>query len=135
VAHQTYQIPEPGADFDYVISGPSGVETIIACASTIRVPDLHDPDPGITCRTLELYIQEPEPAKMRFISTPDDCRIYITDVMTDEIEYIGRAPRTVVIRPGEYVVEVKRTGFYTLKRRITVDPDDRRRIFVKLTPY
>lgn len=135
IANQVYQLPGQGADFDYLISGPPGVETIIACASTMHVPELYDPDPDITCRTLELYIQEPEPAKLRFISTPDDCRIYITDIMTDEIEYVGRAPRTVVIRPGEYIIEIKRAGFYTLKRRITVDPDDRRRVFVKLTPY
>jgi len=132
---QVYQLPGEGAEFDYLINGPPGVETIIACASTTPAPGLHDPDPDITCRTLEIYIQEPEPAKLRFISTPDDCRIYITEIMTDEIEYVGRAPRTVVIRPGEYIIELKRAGFHTLKRRITADPGDRRRIFVKLTPY
>jgi hypothetical protein len=135
MADHVYELPGAGADFDYLISDPSGVETIIACASSLRMPQLHDTDPDVSCRTIEIYIQEPEPGKLRFISTPDDCRIYITDMMTDEIEYIGRAPRTVVIRPGEYIVELKRAGFYTLKRRITVDPGDRRRIFVKMTPY
>ena len=135
MAGYVYELPGAGAEFDYLISGPPGVETIIACASVVRSPELHDPAPDISCRTIEIYIQEPEPGKLRFISTPDDCRIYITEVMTDEIEYIGRAPMSVVIQPGEYIVELKRAGFYTLKRRITVDPGDRRRIFAKLTPY
>ncbi|MBN2619471.1 DUF4384 domain-containing protein [candidate division WOR-3 bacterium] len=134
-AGRVYELPGDAADYEYLIGGPSGIETIIACASTVHPPGLHDDNEDVTRRTVEIYIQEPEPAKLRFISTPDDCRIYITDVVTDDTEYVGRAPRTVVIRPGDYIIEIKRAGFYTLKRRITVDPDDRRRIFVKLTPY
>ena len=134
-AGHVYELPGNAADYNYVISGPPGVETIIAYASMEPIPDLHDLDSDISRRTVEIYVQEPAPAKLRFISTPDDCRIYITELMTDDTEYVGRAPRTVVIRPGEYIVAIKRTGFHTLKRRITIDPDDRRRIFVKLTPY
>lgn len=135
IAGQVYELPGGAADYEYLISGPPGIETLIACASTVRPPGLHDDQADITRRSVEIYIQEPEPAKLRFVSTPDDCRIYITEVVTDDTEYVGRAPRTVVIRPGDYIVEIKRAGFYTLKRRISVDPGDRRRVFVKLTPY
>lgn len=135
MAGQVYELPGEAADYEYLISGPAGIETIIACASVERPPGLHDEDPGISRSTVELVIQEPEPAKLRFISTPDDCRIYITEVASDDTEYIGRAPRTVMIRPGEYIVAIKRTGFATLTRRITVDTGDRRRIFVKLRAY
>lgn len=135
VAGKVYELPGAAADIEYLVSGPAGIETIVACASTDRPPGLHDVQADIARRTVEIYIKEPEPAKLRFISTPDDCRIYITEVVTDDTEFVGRAPMTVVIRPGEYIVEIRRAGFNTLKRRITVDPDDRRRIFVKLTPY
>jgi hypothetical protein len=135
IAGHVYELPGDAADYEYLISSPPGIETIIACASITHPPGLHDDTGDVTRRTAEIYIKEPEPAKLRFISTPDDCRIYITDVASDDTEYVGQAPRTVVIRPGDYIVEIKRFGFYTLKRRISVDPSDRRRIFVKLTPY
>jgi len=132
---RVYRIPADDDEFEYRIEGPAGIETIIACAAREFPPVLHDQRPGITQAVVEIYIKEPEPAKLRFISTPDDCRIYITEVITGEKEYAGRAPQTIVIRPGDYIVEIKRTGFFTMKRRIAINAGEQRRIFVRLAPY
>lgn len=134
-AGHVYELPGKDAGYDYRIEGPSGIETIIACASVDFPPDLHDNRSGITQQVVEIYIEEPEPAKLRLISTPNDCCIYITEVATGDSEYAGRAPQTIIIRPGDYVIAIKRVGFHTLKRRISIDPGERRRVFVKLTPY
>lgn len=134
-AGQTYELPSETDDYDYVVSGSEGIETIIALASKEGVPELYSEDPSVARKTIEIFVEEPEPAKLRIISTPKNCRIYMTEVVSGEKEYIGKAPHTVVLRPGEYIVAIKKFGFRTMKRRIWLDPGDRRRIFVKLLPY
>jgi hypothetical protein len=118
-----------------VIEGPEGVESIIAVASKERLPELDDEGKDIVTKVVEIHIEEPEPAKLRIISTPKNCRIYITDVDTGEEEYIGKSPRTIGIRPGQYRVRIKKFGYRTLIRKIWLDPGERRRVFVKLIPY
>ena len=39
---QTYQLPSQSSDYDYVVSGPEGVETIVTMASRERLPTLDD---------------------------------------------------------------------------------------------
>ncbi len=134
-ASRTYELPPETADYDYVISGPEGIETIVAIASAEQLPTLHDEVSGAVREAVEIYIKEPEPANLRLISTPKDCRIYITEVESDEQEYVGETPRTIVLRPGDYVVQIKKSGYRTLSRRIWLDPGERRRVFVKLKPY
>lgn len=132
-AGRTFILPPENADYEYVIEGPAGTETIIAVASVDRMPSLDDD--GVAQKVVDIVIEEPEPAELRIISTPGNCHIYITETLYDETEYIGRTPRTIVIRPGEYVVRIKKAGFHTLTRRIWLDPGDRRRVFVDLFPY
>jgi hypothetical protein len=134
-AGKTYELPPETADYDYVVSGPVGTEKIIALASAEPLTDLYDERPGVVKEIIEIYIEEPEPAKLRIISTPSHCRIYITELETGETEYIGKAPRTIVIRPGGYKVKIKKIGCRTLTRKVWLDPGERRRIFVKLRPY
>ncbi|UCG91357.1 MAG: DUF4384 domain-containing protein [candidate division WOR-3 bacterium] len=134
-AGQVYSLPPESADYDYVIEGPEGTETVIAVASKDRLPDLYDESPGIISKSLEIYIEEPEPSTLRIISTPDDSRIYIMEIFSGDEEYAGQTPRTIVLRPGEYVVTIKKLGYRTLTRRIWLDPGERRRVFVKLTRY
>lgn len=134
-AGQTYELPPETAEYDYVISGPEGIETIVAVASTEKLPDLNSEESDVVKKTMEIYIEEPEAATLRIISTPKKCRIYMTEVETGDNEYIGKAPHTVVIRPGEYIIKIKKLGFRTLTRRVWLEPGERRRIFVKLIPY
>ncbi len=134
-AHQTYKLPPDAADYDYVVGGPEGTETIIVLASRERLPDLSDEGPDVVRETAEIYIEEPEPAVLRIISTPKNCLIYITEVGFDDSEYSGEAPRTIVLRPGEYIVKIKKFGYRTLTRRIWLEPEERRRVFVKLKRY
>jgi len=134
-AGHIYELPPENADYDYVISGPEGVETVIALASTEHPPVLDYEEENISRMSLSIHIEEPEPAKLRIVSTPTYARIYLTNVETGEKEYIGRTPRTMVIRPGEYIVKIKKPGFHSLTRRIWLEPGDRRRVFVKLIPY
>lgn len=132
-AGHTYVLPPEHADYEYMIEGPSGTETIIAVASVEDMPHLDDED--VAREVLDIMIEEPEPAHLRIISTPGYCRIYITEVLSDDNEYIGRTPRTIVMRPGEYIVSIKKSGYHTISRRIWLDPGDRRRVFVDLLPY
>jgi hypothetical protein len=134
-AGRIYELPPPAADYDYVITGPEGVEQVIAVASTERLPDMYDEGPDVDREIIELYVLEPEPATLRIITTPDNCRVYLTEVVSGEEQYIGKAPETVVIRPGEYFVEVSKFGYRTMRRKLWLDPGERRRIFVKLYPY
>ncbi len=134
-ADRTYELPPDAADYDYVVGGPEGTETIVVIASPTRLPDLLDEGPDVVRETAEIYIEEPEPAVLRIISTPGNCRIYITAVEFDDGEYRGTAPRTIVLRPGEYVVKITKFGYRTLTRRIWLEPGERRRVFVKLIPY
>jgi hypothetical protein len=132
-AGHIYELPDPGADYDYVVQGPEGVETIVALAHTDFLPDLDDVE--AVQKSIEIRIEEPEPAKLRIISTPSRGRIYITEIATGEQVYIGYAPRTIVVRPGGYLVEIKKSGYRSLSRRIWLDPGEQRRAFVKLRPY
>lgn len=134
-ADQIYELPPESADYDYVIEGPEGVETIIAVASKERLPGLYDDDPDVVSKTIEIYIEEPEPSTLRIIATPEECRIYLTELMSGDEEYVGKTPRTIVVRPGEYLVKIKKLGYRTLTRRIWLDPGERRRVFVKLRRY
>lgn len=134
-AGHVYQLPPESADYDYVIEGPEGTETIIAVASKDRLPGLHEEDPDVVRTSVEIFIEEPEPSALRIISTPDDSRIFITEIFSGDEEYVGRTPRTIILRPGEYIVTVKKLGYRTLTRRIWLDPGERRRVFVKLTAY
>ena len=133
-ADQIYTLPPETTDYDYVIEGSEGIETIIALASEQRLPLLDDEGTDIISEAIEIYIKEPDPVKLRIISTPKDCQIYITDVATDDEEYVGETPRTIVLRNGEYVVKIEKLGFRTLTRRISLESSERRRVFVKLCP-
>ncbi|OGC43501.1 hypothetical protein A2Y85_04290 [candidate division WOR-3 bacterium RBG_13_43_14] len=134
-ANRTYQLPPEKANFDYIVSGPEGVETIIILASSEKPPMLEDDAALISRETIEIYIEEPEPARLRIITTPKYGQIFITEAQSGDGEYIGKAPRTLTIRPGEYIIEIRKYGYRTLERRIWLDPGEHRRIFVKLFPY
>ncbi len=134
-AHQIYTLPPDTADYDYVVGGPEGTETIIVVASRKSLPDLHDEGPDVVREATEIYIEEPEPAVLRIISTPKNCWVFITEVDSDDNEYSNKAPRTIVLRPGEYIVEIKKSGYRSLTRRIWLEPGERRRVFVKLRRY
>ncbi len=134
-AGQIYELPPETADYDYVISGPEGIETIVVVASRDRLPDLYDEGSDVVRETAEIYIKEPEPATLRIISTPKNSRIYITEIEFEDKEYIGKTPHTIVLRPGEYIVEIRKLGYRTLTRKVWLEPGERRRVFVKLTPY
>ncbi|MCX7995864.1 MAG: DUF4384 domain-containing protein [candidate division WOR-3 bacterium] len=130
---RVYELPPPDADYDYEISGPEGTEKIIILAAEERLPTLADTH--YIKKELELKIEEPEPAKLRIISIPPRCKIYITDAVSRVKKYIGRTPRTIVLRPGEYIVEIKKFGYKTIKRRIRLEPDEKRRVYVHLLPW
>lgn len=134
-AGEIYELPTETADYDYVISGPEGIETIVVVGSRERLPGLNDEGPDVVREAIEIFVKEPEPGKLRIISTPDNCRIYISEAEYGDQEYIGEAPRTIVLRPGEYIVKIKKSGYRTLTRKIWLEPGERRRIFVKLKPY
>jgi hypothetical protein len=134
-AGRVYELPPADADHDYVIGGAEGIETIIAVGSIEWLPDLDDNGVDVVHQSVEIYIEEPEPAKLRIISTPKRCRIYITEVASGNGVSLGKTPRTIVLRPGEYIVKIKKLGYKTLVRRICLDPHDMRRVFVKLRPY
>jgi hypothetical protein len=131
-AGRTYQLPSEDADFDYIVGGSEGIETIVAVGSIERLPDLDDKGVDAVHQSIEIYIEEPEPAKLRIISTPKFCRINITEVASGDEVSLGETPRTIALKPGEYLIEIKKFGFKTLKRRIWLEPGDRRRVFVKL---
>jgi hypothetical protein len=129
---QTYQLPPEYADYDYAVSGPEGVETIIAVASRDRLPQLHDEGPDIVTEVIDIQIKEPEPAELIIVSAPRHCRVYITEVESGEKEYVGETPRTIGLKPGEYLVEIKKAGYRTLKRTVALQPGEKRKVHVRL---
>jgi hypothetical protein len=131
----TYELPPPDGDYDYVVGGEPGIEKVIVLASTERLPELVDSDPDIVREAIEIAVLEPEPATLKIISTPPECRIHIIDEITGEEEYMGKTPETMILHPGEYTVELYKFGFKTLKRKIWLDPGERRRVFATLKPY
>ncbi|MGB3478501.1 MAG: DUF4384 domain-containing protein [bacterium] len=131
-AGRTYQLPSEDADYDYIVGGSEGIETIIAVGSIDRLSNLEDERMGVIRKSIEIYIEEPEPALLRIISTPKSCQIYITEIASGDEVSIGKTPRTIALKPGEYLIEIKKFGFKTLERRIWLEPGDRRRVFVKL---
>jgi|GEM_PF-703072 len=133
-SNKTYELPSPDMDYDYEITGPEGIETIIILASIKELPDLSDTE-EVSRREIEILIEEPEPAKLRIISTPSKCRLYIKEVISGERVYVGKAPRTIVLKAGEYVVEIKKLGYQTIKRRIKLEQDEKRRVYVRLLPW
>lgn len=134
-AGKTYQLPASDADFDYIVGASQGIETIVAVASTEGLADLNDEGLDISQKSIEIYIEEPDPALLRIISTPKSCYIYITEIASGEEVQVGKTPRTIAMKPGEYLIEIKKFGYKTLKRRISLEPGDRRRVFVKLRWY
>jgi hypothetical protein len=133
-ASRIYKLPSEDADYDYVIEGPEGIETIIILASNQRLPKFNDAGPDIVSKTIEVYIHEPDPGRLKIVTTPPQCRIYITDMESGDEDYVGKAPQTIYLRPGEYIVEIKKTGFKTLTRKIWIEPGENRRVKVQLLP-
>lgn len=131
---RVYELPPRDADYDYEVTGPEGIERIIVLASPEKLPALDDTD-RVFRKEIKLSIEEPEPAKLRIISTPPKCKIYIKEVKSGEKVYIGKTPRTIVLKPGEYIVEIKKWGYQTMKRRIRLEPDEKRRVYVHLFPW
>jgi hypothetical protein len=129
---QTYQLPPENADYDYAVTGPEGVETIIAVASRTRLPNVHDEGPDIVTEVIDIQIKEAEPAELIIVSSPSNCRIYITEVESGETQYVGDTPRLIGLRPGEYSVEIKKAGYRTLRRTVTLRAGESRKIHVRL---
>lgn len=136
-AGKVYELPPASADYDYEIKGPEGVESIVMLGSKDHLPKLGEEQnsPEVIKKSVEIYIKEPEPARLRIISSPKKCRIYITEISSGEEEYVGKASRTIVLSPGEYLIKIKKSGYRTLTRRIRLEPDERRRVFVRLLEY
>lgn len=129
---QTYQLPSQSSDYDYVVSGPEGIETIVAMASKQRLPTLDDEGADIVTEIIYIQIREVEPAELIIISTPEKCRIYVIEAESGEKEYVGKTPRALVLSPGEYVVEIKKVGYRPLERSIRLQPGETRKVFVRL---
>jgi hypothetical protein len=134
-AGRTYELPPPDGDYDYVVRGSPGVEKVVVVASVERLPELDDQGPDIVHEVIDVYVLEPEPATLRIITAPKGARIFVTDVETGNEEYMGKAPETIVLRPGEYYVELHMSGFKVMRRKLWLDPGERRRIFATLRPY
>lgn len=134
-AHRIYELPPTDADYAYVIEGPANIEKIIALASEQRLPDLEDQGPDIISSVIEIHIKEAEPAQLRIVATPPNCRIYVTDTFSGNEKYYGKTPETLILRPGEYIVTIKKTGFRTLTRKVWFEPGEKRSVSVQLTPY
>ena len=77
-------------------------------------------------------IKEPEPAELLIVTVPPRCRIYLTETESGNREYAGEAPLGIVLKPGEYLVEVKKAGYRTLRRNVSLDPGEKRKVHVKL---
>ncbi len=131
-ANQTYRLPESNSEVDYVVGETEGEESFVIVANPEFLPDLEDTSGAAVWEVERIMVEPPEPVYLRIITTPSRGRIYITEVETDETEYIGKAPRTIVLKPGEYIVTIKRVGYCTMDRRIVLEPGDRRRVFVRL---
>ncbi len=134
-AGKRYQLPPADADYDYVISGPPGIETIIACASTERQPAFTDEGPDIVESTAYIEIKEPEPARLIIVSRPIYARIYISKDDFEDEEYAGCTPREIVIRPGSYWVTIRKPGFHPLQRKIWLEPGAIKKVMVRLILY
>lgn len=131
-AEQTYELPPSDADVDYVIGETAGEEEFVVLVNRDHVPTIGDPDPGTVRKSVKIEVAEPEPARIKVISTPARARIYLTEVASGEKIYLGRAPKTFEVEPGDYVLTVKLSGYRTISRRIELDAGDRRRIYVRL---
>ncbi len=131
-AGQTYQLPPEYADYDYGVRGPEGIETVIAVASENRLPQLHDEGPDIVTEVIDIQIKEPEAAELIIVSAPSNCRIYITEIASGETEYVGNTPRQIGLRPGEYSVEIKKAGYRTLQRSVSLRAGEKRKVHVRL---
>ena len=129
---QVYQLPPDHADYDYRVTGPAGVETIILVASASKLPALDDEGPDIVTEVMDIEIKKPEPAELTIVTVPRRCRIYITETESGDREYAGDSPRAIVLKPGEYVVEIKKAGFRTLRRSVSLDPGEKRKVHVQL---
>lgn len=129
---QTYQLPPEYADYDYAVKGPEGVETVIAVACIDHLPALEEEGPDIATELIDIQIKEPESAELIIVTVPKNCRIYITEVESGETEYVGDSPRGVVVRPGEYIVEIKKAGYRTLERNVSLRPGEKRKVHVRL---
>jgi len=129
---QVYQLPPDYADYDYRVTGPAGVETIILVASVNRLPALNDDGPDIITEVVDIEITEPEPAELMIVTVPRRCRIYITETESGNREYAGESPRAIVLNPGEYMVEIKKAGFRTLRRSVSLEPGEKRKVRVQL---
>lgn len=128
----TYQLPPQSSDYDYVVSGPEGVETIVAMASRQRLPTLDDEGDDIVTEIIAIQIQDVESAELVIVSKPETCRIYIVEAESGEREYVGQTPRAVVLKPGEYIVEIKKVGYRPLERSIRLQPGETLKVFVRL---
>ncbi len=135
LANRVYELPPEDGDYDYEISGPAGTERIVLLASTTHLPEMGKTDEGVIRKEIEIKIEEPEPAKLRIISIPRRCQIYIEEVKTGAEVYIGITPRTIILKPGEYVVRIKKSGYIPLEKRIRLKPDEARRVYVRLLPW
>lgn len=131
-AGQTYRLPGSNAAVDYVVGETEGEESFIIVASLDYLPALSDTAGQAVWETERITVEAPAPAYLRIITRPVAGRIYITEMNSDETEYIGKAPKTIVLKPGVYLVKIKRVGYCPLSRRITLQAGDRRRVFVRL---
>jgi hypothetical protein len=129
---QVYQLPPDYADYDYRVTGPAGVETIILVASVNRLPTLNDEAPDIISEVMDIEIKEPEPAELIIVTVPRRCRIYVSETESGDREYAGESPRAIVLKPGEYTVEIKKAGYRTLRRTVSLNPGEKRKVHVQL---
>ena len=134
-ADTIYHLPPEAAAYDYVLKGPEGIETIVAIAATNRLPKLYENSPDVVRNSCEIFIKEQAPAKLRIVSSPRKCAIYIEEMKSGDEAYIGETPRTIVLRPGRYSVRIKKLGFLTLTREIKLEPGEQRRVFAELINY
>lgn len=131
-AGQTYRLPGANAAVDYVVGETEGEESFIIVASPDYLPVLSDTAGQAVWEAERITVEPPAPAYLRIITRPVAGRIYITELASDETEYIGKAPRTIVLKPGTYLVKIKRVGYCPVSRRISLQAGDRRRVFVHL---
>jgi hypothetical protein len=100
-----------------------------------RLPTLDDEGADIVTEIIDIQIREIKPAELIIVSRPENCRIYVIDAESGEREYVGKTPRAVVLRSGEYVIEIKKVGYRPLERSIRLQPGETRKVFVKLSRY
>jgi hypothetical protein len=132
---QTYQLPSESSDYDYVVSGPEGVETIVVMASRGRLPTFDDEGDDVVTEIIAIQIKDVDSAELVIVSKPKKCRIYVVEAESGAREYVGQTPRAVVLRPGEYFVEIKKVGYRPLERSVRLEPGETRKVYVKLRRY